>query len=292
MDYNEFAARVKSVHPEYADMDNKDLATKMVAKFPQYNDVTFGPSQDVTSNPLYKSNPDFKQDASYQPIDTDPIEQRIVENLGVAGTGYGVGQLAGNIVKGAAALPRTTLGRAILNSPEALGPEFRGGEKAAGISGDLPLRRGGTQKFPDLAGQPSLSPPVEAPMVAPLSYAKDTNSFLNQARARVQAFGDKLSPQELNDYKTELSNILGSTPPGTPQYAIASQLKTDVTALHNTAIPGREQLNAVYGLSKTLHPDIGGMVSTLIKKVGWLPVKIALGTAGAKGIENLFKANQ
>lgn len=43
MDFNEFADKIKTKYPDYADMDNRELAQKMVAKFPNdYGDVTFG----------------------------------------------------------------------------------------------------------------------------------------------------------------------------------------------------------------------------------------------------------
>lgn len=42
MNYKEFAAKIKSKYQgSYDDMDDKTLAQKMVAKFPQYSDVTF-----------------------------------------------------------------------------------------------------------------------------------------------------------------------------------------------------------------------------------------------------------
>lgn len=42
MDYREFAAKVKSKYPDYSDMDDLELAQKMVAKYPDdYADVTF-----------------------------------------------------------------------------------------------------------------------------------------------------------------------------------------------------------------------------------------------------------
>ncbi len=43
MDYNEFAQKIKAKYPgSYDDMDNSALAHAMVAKYPQYSDVTFG----------------------------------------------------------------------------------------------------------------------------------------------------------------------------------------------------------------------------------------------------------
>jgi hypothetical protein len=45
MDYREFSQKVKAKHPgAYDDLDDETLARKMVAKFPEYSDVTFGGS--------------------------------------------------------------------------------------------------------------------------------------------------------------------------------------------------------------------------------------------------------
>lgn len=42
MNYNEFAQKIKAKYPDYSDMDNLELAKKMVSKFPDdYGDVTF-----------------------------------------------------------------------------------------------------------------------------------------------------------------------------------------------------------------------------------------------------------
>lgn len=44
MDYKEFSAKIKSKYPQYSDMNDEELARKMVAKFPnEYGDVTFAP---------------------------------------------------------------------------------------------------------------------------------------------------------------------------------------------------------------------------------------------------------
>ena len=52
MNYNEFANRIKEKYPEYNDMDNKELARKMVQKYPDdYSDVTFDePLQNIQIN--------------------------------------------------------------------------------------------------------------------------------------------------------------------------------------------------------------------------------------------------
>lgn len=187
-----------------------------------------------------------------------------------------------------AALPR-----AIRNTPRMLGAEFQAGEKAAGISGELPIQRGAFAKFPNLAGQPSNSPPPMAPYVSPKSYPKDPSSFLNFAKGRVQALGERLSPQELDDYKTMLSTqIDGMKVKGlskTEPFAIASQLRKQVTELHNAAIPGREQLNKVYALSKTIHPDLGGWVKDGVKKYGVKAIGAVLAGLGIGAGTQIFK---
>lgn len=41
MNYQEFSSKIKSKYPQYSDMDDLDLAKRMVAKYPQYSDVEF-----------------------------------------------------------------------------------------------------------------------------------------------------------------------------------------------------------------------------------------------------------
>ena len=36
LDYNEFAEKIKAKYPEYKDVDNYTLASKMVEKYPEY----------------------------------------------------------------------------------------------------------------------------------------------------------------------------------------------------------------------------------------------------------------
>lgn len=182
--------------------------------------------------------------------ETDPPEQKIVENLGRVAGGYGLAALGAS---GASAVADTTLGKAILNSPKDLSPEYDALHEAAGISKNLPVQRGSTLKFPNLAGQPSSVPPPFAPAIAPISYAKDPNTLLNIARARMEGLGDRLSPQELNDYKTLIGQMLdtGKLGSGTP-FAVASQLKAQATDLLNNRVDGLADLNKVYGLSTKL----------------------------------------
>lgn len=57
MDYKEFSSRIKSKYPQYQDMDDMELARKIVDKYPQqYSDVTFDiqeqPTQQPTQQPV------------------------------------------------------------------------------------------------------------------------------------------------------------------------------------------------------------------------------------------------
>jgi hypothetical protein len=47
MNYLEFSSNIKQKYPQYQDMNDEELAKKMVAKFPQYSDVTFDQSYSV-----------------------------------------------------------------------------------------------------------------------------------------------------------------------------------------------------------------------------------------------------
>ena len=59
MNYNDFAEKIKAKYPEYADMDNRELAQKMVAKFPdEYSDVVFDEPKkgiDITPSGIVKT---------------------------------------------------------------------------------------------------------------------------------------------------------------------------------------------------------------------------------------------
>lgn len=182
--------------------------------------------------------------------DTDPAGQKILENFGKVAGGYGIGSLG---AAGLNAASDTTLGKAILNSPKDLSPEYDALHEAAGISKDLPVQRGNVLKFPNLAGQPSNVPPPFAPAIAPLSYAKDPNTLINLARGRMSALGDQLSPQELNDYKTLIGQMIdtGKVGSGTP-LAMAAQARAQASDLLNNRVDGLAELNKVYGLSTKL----------------------------------------
>lgn len=182
----------------------------------------------------------------------------------------------------------STVARAIRTKPRDLGPVFQAGEKAAGISGDLPIQRGAVARFPiqeRLAAtkQPTpISPAQATPSVAPISYPKDPAAFINFANGRIRSFGKKLTPQEIDDTKTILTNMIneGKVARGTEPFALATKLRQEVTKLHNQVIPGREELNRVYSLSKKIHPDIGGWIADGLKRYGKDVVKAAIVATG------------
>lgn len=168
----------------------------------------------------------------------------------------------------------TPFAEAIKNTPSDLSPRYTALDEKAGISGDLPIRRGTVPKFPGLNGLPANVPPPEAPMVNPSSYPKDTNALLNFMKARISAYGDKLSSQELRDYDSMLGTMFKGREisPGTDQYALASQRASENTPLLNKAVPGRADLDTIYAISKKLRiaPEIAKNIwSYLGPKFRW-----------------------
>ena len=168
--------------------------------------------------------------------------------------------------------------KGLLNTPQELGPEYAALDAKAGVSGQLPIQRGSVPKFPGLDGQPSNAPPTQAPNVAPISYPKDTNTSLNFVRNRIDGVGDNLTPQELSDHKTILSNLMGKMSTqgqgNTPVFAKAAQASSDVTDLQNANVGGRASLNTAYRVSKGLQG-----ATDAIKKYG----SKAVGVAGSVG---------
>lgn len=89
MEYLEFAKRIKTKYPQYADLDDFDLAQKMVAKFPtQYADVVF--PKDAMGRPIAKAEVIREQYPS------EKIFGPITE---------GVAQAGGQLLKAAKATP-------------------------------------------------------------------------------------------------------------------------------------------------------------------------------------------
>lgn len=284
MTIEELGQQVKSKHPEYANYPDTVVGNRVLVKYPSYQNQ-IGPGVKATRDQI---EPGVMGE-------TDPVEQKLVENAATAAAGY---TLPG-AVETVAAIPgkiKTALGestvpllKALGKSPKELGPEFAAGNEAAGISDQLPVQRGSMARFPQPerivpTKQPTPIAKAETlPSVPPVSYPKDPASFINFAQARIKAFGNRLSPQELNDYKAVIDDMMGTgkVASKTPQGAVASQLRTDATGLHTDAIPGREALNKTYGLSKTLHPDIVQGVKDFARDHG---IEALVGALGLKSL--------
>jgi hypothetical protein len=217
-----------------------------------------------------------------------PAEQRLLENIIGATSGYTLPGAVSALKSGLTnALNKSgsPLLRGLINSPKELSPEFQAGKEAVGIGTDLPERIGRKARFPEpelnvATKQPKPIAKAETlPGVSPVAYPKDTNAFLNFANARVKAFGNKLSPQELNDFKEITGEMFrkGEIVPGTDQYAVATKLQHQVTPLLNKAIPGRASLNKTYAISKTLHPNVIGAVKDYAKTYGPAALFSAIG---------------
>lgn len=168
----------------------------------------------------------------------------------------------------------TLAAKAIRNSPKMLGKQYQFQDEAAGIGNELPVRSGKLPGFEktsadigdaETAKNMSLNPPV--------SYPKDTNAFLNFARARMSAFGEDLTPDELTHYKDSSNALikLGENRVNTlaqngKAYAMANQMNKQAGTLQakvvNSALVGkkipegyqrsREDLNRLYAWSKRM----------------------------------------
>lgn len=185
------------------------------------------------------------------------------------------------------------MARVLTKSPKDLGPEFAAGEKLAGITDDLPVRSGFNPKLPkEIHGRPPKDLFDIAPY-KPQMYPKDTNSFLNFADKRIKTFGEKLSPQELDDYKDAIAEIFRKREivEGTKPFAKASKVLSNVTKLHNKAIGNREELNKAYGIIKTLRGgEKAKAIGSLIKKYGIKALEgLVLGGSGAYAAKKVFR---
>lgn len=144
--------------------------------------------------------------------------------------------------------------KGLMNTPQELGAEYQALDQQAGVSQKLPVQRGSVPKFPGLDGTPQNQPPTQAPNVAPIVYPKDTNTYLNFVRDRIDGVGQNLTPQELSDHDTILNKLMGNMKTqgegGTTVFAKAAQAGSDITDLRNANVPGRPGLNTAYGISK------------------------------------------
>lgn len=165
--------------------------------------------------------------------------------------------------------------KGMMNTPQELSPEYDALHEMAGISKNLPETGGRVARFPNMAGQPSSSPPPFAPAIAPTSYPRDPNALINFVRARIEGLGDQLSPQELNDQKTLLSQLMdtGKLGQGKP-FAMAADLKNKAATLLNNRVSGLSDLNKAWAVSKTIQNPMQMLpqaIVDLVKQYGpWI----------------------
>lgn len=238
---------------------------------------------------LNASNPTFAQDANYPPEATVPAEQRVLNAVGSTASGLQMGRgLASLATAGVNAIAPTKFGQALSQTPQTIGAKMGAGETAAGIGDKLPELRGNKIRFP----QPEMNVPVKSPKpvvpaetlpnVPPTSYPSDPNTFVNAVQDRIEKFGDRLSPQELSDMKSQLTTFAntGKFDFTTKAGAVAAKTIKKVSELHANAIEGRSELNSIYGLSKMLHPDVLGTLKEYAAKYG---KSIAVGAGAGLG---------
>lgn len=221
--------------------------------------------------------------------ETEPVEQKALGALNQVATGYGVGRLAGSVAE--AALPTVKkFGKALWNTPQEIGEQMGAGEKAAGVTSHLPELRGSKPTYP----APEMNFPTKAPRplvaaeplpgVTPKSYPSDKNTFLNMANERMDKFGNKLGPQEITDYHKQIADWFarGKIVPDSPIGAIASKTGANAAKIRGEIIPGRSELDDVYGLSKKLHPQVAkALWEHFTKNAG--PYAAAVGTGAIFG---------
>ena len=214
-----------------------------------------------------------------------------------AGIGTGIAMIP-DIAAAAMTIPTlkgsSIIAKGLMTAPEELGPAMQAGEQSAGIdTGAAVVRRGTIPKFPGLDGLPQNVPPPEAPTVAPVVYPKDTASYLNFVRDRLDSLGEQLTPQELADHREIINTMFkkGEVVAGTKNYALASQAYADANSLFTDAVAGRADLNQVYKYAKII-PSIGDALGGAVKKYGPRVVQgaLAIGGGGAiwEGIKHLF----
>ena len=166
------------------------------------------------------------------------------------------------------------IAKGLLNSPKELSPEYDKllSNPNLNISQRTPELGGAKATFPNPYGNPLSTKPPQAiqtetayptnlrgaeplPTTVPLKYpgqADNPRAFINFANARIQAFGDKLLPQEVIDYGKIISQYYkdGVFPEGSPLATDGAKLSSTVDALKNQLIQGKKALDIAYGISK------------------------------------------
>lgn len=226
--------------------------------------------------------------------ETSPTGQRILENLGRVAGGYGVGALAGTgLVKAA----ESNLGKALLNSPKALGKQYAAQDVAVGVARDIPetaTRANFESPYTNpISTKPPRAIPVKTafksnlvgaeplPTNIPTELPDSLAGFKRFATKRIDTFGDKLSPQELMNYKVHLETKMadGSIPKfsqegkPTTAYQQASDLRNKIAQtfkkVMDTNLQGKELPAGVMKTRTALDK-----VNTLSNSIRSIPGKV------------------
>jgi hypothetical protein len=220
-----------------------------------------------------------------------------------------------------------------LNTTKELSPQYAAQNEVIGITGKVPetasrVAYENPQQYPsmlsnvryDKAGNPISTgarmtvpkPVVQAeqlPSSIPIKYPNDPGTLINQANARMNQFGTKLTPQELADYKALLDtnisngNIPKFDPNGKPTqiFAQASATKAKVNDLLNQVadiklktaqvpsgtMPTREGLNKAYGIAAN-REALGRTISKYLKYAAKGGGVIGGGSYGLKAISDFL----
>lgn len=94
MKRSEFAAKIKSQHPEYQDMSDDDLTTRVLAKYPQYADM-------VDKGPELPSNEAIQRDVETQPSQQSGVLETAIGTALTGGVGGMFPQIAQQLGRGA-----------------------------------------------------------------------------------------------------------------------------------------------------------------------------------------------
>lgn len=237
MNYQEFSSRIKQKYPQYADMDDEDLARRMVAKYPQYSDVEFGKpllqrAGEIATAPFrgYRGLAVGLENLATSPTKPAAALQRASEAVRPGFRPAGIGETAASII--GETVPLAPMGGALASGGKAI-QALKMGATAAGLTaateaaetGDIkpfpvlgsaalgaawPLGAGAVQKiFPPIAGK-FTKLPAEA-------YRGVTTAFKRKfpgTEKAISGISERLSPilerekdlasQRINDIKRHL----------------------------------------------------------------------------------------
>lgn len=258
MTVEELGQLIKSKVPKYASLPDAEVGVKAALKFPAYRDKITGNAERIEPG-VYG--------------ETAPFSQKLLENTITAGSGVllpgavaGIPKVIrsiGNAYDSAVSYIQNPVARGLLQSTKKLGESFNAQNEAVGITRRVPVEGGRVAKFdaperlvPTRQPRP-ITPAEPLPDVVPKQYPKDTGSFLNYANAKLKGLGNKISPQELTDWKVKIQTDIssGKIPKFDPEtkrittvYQQAVDLSKRITSqLNKTIEPALKEANLPKG---------------------------------------------